>query len=96
MCTWSPLVIIDHVVINYQLNYKLFDGFDYYPGYGQILGSFSLEADTYQYNIHGLSPYTGYLMELKITSLPVNSSDYLIEYTSTVNITFSEGNKIIF
>ena len=67
-CTWSTPVLIEHTITSYQLSYRLADGFDYYPGYGETLGSVDLGPDISQQSINDLLPYGGYQVELKTTS----------------------------
>ena len=67
-CTWSTPVLIEHTIASYQLSYRLADGFDYYPDYGETLGSVDLGPDISQQSINDLLPYGGYQVELKTTS----------------------------
>ena len=50
--------------------YRLADGFDYYPGYGTVLNSIILSPMANEYDINGLLPYGGYILELRCTMSP--------------------------
>lgn len=64
-CNWDPPEVIGYEVVRYRLSYKLADGFDYYPGYGDVVET-TLPSSTQQsYTITSLLPYGGYLMVLE-------------------------------
>ena len=102
LCTWEAPSVSDYQVTSYELSYKLVDGFDYYPGYGEVLGIFTLSSETQQYDISDLLPYGGYQVEVKVHLSPVrkgsgysNDSDLPVGKSTTVNITHAEGDHII-
>ena len=103
-CAWEAPSISDYQVTSYELSYKLLDGFDYYPGYGEVLGVFTLSSDTQHYDISDLLPYGGYQVEVKVHLSPViKGSGYsddsgilaldelVVGSSTTVNITYAEG-----
>ena len=56
---------MDHyIVLDYELTYKLADGFDY-SGYGEVLGTIRLSSAILQYTLTGLQPYRGYFIKLR-------------------------------
>lgn len=65
-CTWQAPALTDHYsILDYELTYKLADGFDYYPGYGDILGMTVFSSAVQQYILTGLQPYGGYFIKLR-------------------------------
>ena len=42
LCSWEAPSVSDYQMTSYELSYKLVDQFDYYPGYGEVLGIFTL------------------------------------------------------
>ena len=103
-CTWEAPSLSDYQVTSYELSYKLVDGFDYYPGYGEMLGVFTLSSETQQYDISDLLPYGGYQVEVKVHLSSVTKGigysgdsglltpgDLVVESSTTVNITYAEG-----
>jgi len=101
-CSWELPKPFEYTLLGYTLTYKLADGFDYYPGYGNVVKT-SLPAATLQYTIESLEPFGGYLVELQanvssevassgigsaVLSQPETlSSPYKTIQTSTVNTT---------
>lgn len=101
-CSWDLPKPLEYTILEYTLRYKLADGFDYYPGYGNIIET-SLHASTLQYTIESLQPYGGYLIELQanvsseVASSGIGSAvpsqpealptSYMIIQASTVNNT---------
>ena len=107
-CTWEAPSVSDYQVTSYELSYKLVDGFDYYSGYGEVLGIFTLSSETQQYDISDLLPYGGYQVEIKVYLSPVikgsvysgdsgllTPQDLIVGSSTTVNITHAEGNHIL-
>ena len=102
-CSWKHPETADYYVTEYQLKYRLADGFDYYPGYGEELGEVDFPPNIQHYFISGLLPYGGYIVELKSILYPVvgsgesgykNSLDVeneVIGISSVVNFTKSVG-----
>lgn len=99
-CTWDPPNLPpDYSVTGYFLQYKLADGFDYYPHYG-VLREIILDHSMPLSTIEGLQPYGGYLVALNtmISYEPSSSAlgsglmndsfnSFEITQTSTVNTT---------
>ena len=102
-CSWKHPETADYYVTEYQLKYRLIDGFDYYPGYGKQLGKVDIPPNIQHYNISGLLPYGGYIVELKSILYPIVGSgesvdknvlgieDKVIGISSVVNFTKSVG-----
>ena len=102
-CSWKHPETADYYVTEYQLKYRLIDGFDYYPGYGEELGKVDIPPNIQHYNISGLLPYGGYIVELKSILYPIVGSgesgykksldveDEVIGTSSVVNFTKSVG-----
>ena len=99
-CSWAPPNLpVDYSVAGYTLQYKLADGFDYYPHYG-ILREQTVDPAMPLSIIEGLQPYGGYLVVLNaLISYDLNISaigsgllndsftSVMITQTSTVNTT---------
>ena len=107
-CTWQhPVPPDEYYISEYQLAYRLADGFDYYPGYGMDLQRINLSPMVNEYTIDkGLLPYGGYVIELKCVMSPdagSGSGDFIMDdddvlenitSTSTVfNITQPSGSQ---
>ena len=102
-CSWKHPETADYYVTEYQLIYRLADGFDYYPGYGEELGKVVFPPNIQHHNINGLLPYGGYIVELKSILYPIVGSgesvyktflgieDEVVGISSVVNFTKSVG-----
>ena len=93
-CSWKHPETADYYVTEYQLKYRLIDGFDYYPGYGKQLGKVDIPPNIQHYNISGLLPYGGYIVELKSILYPIVGSGESVDKNflgSVVNFTKSVG-----
>ena len=82
-CSWKHPETADYYVTEYQLKYRLADGFDYYPGYGEELGEVDFPPDIQYYDISGLLPYGGYIVELKSILYPVVGSEVSTDMNSS-------------
>ena len=101
-CSWKHPETADHYVTEYQLKYRLADGFDYYPGYGEELEEVDFPPNIQHYNISGLLPYGGCIVELKSILHPIVGSgesvnigieDKVVGASSVVNFTKSVGKS---
>ena len=106
-CTWEPPVLSDQTLIEYQLSYRLLDGFDYYPEYDQVTETV-LSPNEQQVTLTPLRPFGGYLVVLgaNITQVDDGSGNdnsglmteeplsSIVIRTSTVNTTLPEGDRI--
>ncbi len=82
----------DYFVSEYELAYRLADGFDYYPGYGTELKRVTFSPLVTEYSIEGLLPYGGYIVELKCTMTPYigsGSGEYLMDDITSVSTIFN-------
>lgn len=88
-CSWNhPVLPEGYYITEYQLAYRLADGFDYFPGYGTELGRISLSPMTNEYIINELSPYGGYIIEItSILSHEIGSGDFEMPDDEFDNIT---------
>ena len=93
-CSWEGPHVEDYDVSYYSLRYRLADGFDYYPGYGEQLQYIELPSSTTSYNITNLLPYGGYYIHVSAI-LTFNgeqgSEPELISTSTEAVITDTEG-----
>ena len=101
-CSWShPEPPEEYYISGYQLSYRLADGFDYYPGYGTELSRISLSPTATEYDINGLMPYVGIVIEIQCVmspdlgsgdwAMPDDPMDNITSISSVFNITQPEG-----
>ena len=105
-CSWEhPRLTEEYVVSGYTIQYKLAEGYDYYPEYGHVIKT-PLQPNAQQYNISSLQPSGGYLVILTaelntevgsggsgIFLQPAESPSVpsIIVQTSTVNTTLADS-----
>ena len=93
LCSWSdPDTPNGYEVSQYELKYRLADGFDYYPGYGTELGKVILPPGEKEYAVGSLLPYGGYIVELVCIMSAIEGSGGMGDLLIPVN---NETNEII-
>lgn len=104
-CSWETHDVAELSLFGHQLMFRLIEGFDYLPGYGEDYEQYHLSPEATQHTIDGLFPYGGYFIELRavFTESDTGSGipaiivpEDVIEYSTTsVEFTAAEGEKNI-
>ena len=106
LCSWESPSAPNYALLDYDIAYRLVDGYDFYSDYGEKTEIHGLLAGMRMLPLSGLRPYTGYIVELtaNLIFLELGSGDNDTESgseleeitqggTSVISFTLEEGDS---